>query len=266
MSGFPNSKAYPWALTGVFAALHLVITLIPFSLAFGGGEISFGLISAPIVGFLLGPVFGTLAVIIGSILAMSIDINIAVLGPFTVIATAAGALSAGMIRCKKPAAVPLIYLIVIPVYLMSPIGAIVPEFVWFHVVGLLLSLIFLIPKVSTKLLDAMDLATKSKYVSGIFAIWLLSIVSVTLDQLVGSALAGYYFVAVGADVGFIATFFTMSLFVYPIERMIGSFIVTAVLFALGKVLVNSNLGIPITELNPLKLEDPTIDDLEDDYT
>lgn len=263
MSGFPNSKAYPWALTGVFAALHLVITLIPFSLAVGGGEISFGLISAPIVGFLLGPIFGTIAVIIGSIIAMFIDVQIAVIGPFTVLATAAGAFSAGMIRSRKVAIIPLLYLLAIPAFLLSPVGLLIPEFVWFHFIVLLLSFIFLIPKVSTKLLDAMELSNNANYAYGIFAIWLLSIVSVTLDQLVGSAMGGYYFVALGADAGFIAGFFSIVLFIYPIERLIGSLIVTVVLFALGKALVHSNLGLPITGLNPFKIDELSLDELEE---
>jgi len=46
------------ALLGIFTALHLVITLIPYSISLGGGAaISFGLVSAPILGFLLGPFY-----------------------------------------------------------------------------------------------------------------------------------------------------------------------------------------------------------------
>ncbi|MBE0526428.1 MAG: hypothetical protein IH631_05760, partial [Candidatus Thorarchaeota archaeon] len=85
MSGFSRSISYPWALTGIFGAVHFVITLIPFNIALGGGgEISFGLVSAPIIGFLLGPFFGVISVLIGSLLAIFINPGIAILGPLTV--------------------------------------------------------------------------------------------------------------------------------------------------------------------------------------
>ncbi|MFW9843899.1 MAG: hypothetical protein ACFFEV_04935, partial [Candidatus Thorarchaeota archaeon] len=107
MSNYTSSKAYPWALTGIFAAVHLVITLIPFSLSVGGGgEISYGLVSAPIIGFLLGPFFGVLAVVIGSLIAMSINPLIAILGPLTVLATAAGAYAAGAMRTRIRVSIP----------------------------------------------------------------------------------------------------------------------------------------------------------------
>jgi len=256
LSGFPNSKAYPWALSGIFAAFHLVITLIPFNIGFGGGSISFGLISAPILGFLLGPIFGTISVVIGSLIAMSINVDIAILGPFTVLATGAGAFAAGMIRSRKAIVVPIIFATAIPLYLVGPIGVIVPEFVWFHVIALVLSLFFLIPKISKGLNEAMEFPENSNILVSTFAIWLLSIVAVTLDQAVGSAIGGYYFInLLGYDAGFMAGYFTAAMFVYPIERLFGSLLVTGILVALGKILSKVNFGLPLTTLNPFKLEE-----------
>ena len=135
MSGLKNSMAYPWALTGIFAAVHLVITLIPFTIAIGGGgSISFGMVSAPIIGFLLGPFFGVIAVVIGSILAMFINSSIAILGPFTVLATAAGAFAAGAMRTKIRITVPIIFIVAFGIYLASPVGVAVPLFIWFHLI------------------------------------------------------------------------------------------------------------------------------------
>ncbi|MHA1577889.1 MAG: hypothetical protein ACTSU3_11055 [Candidatus Thorarchaeota archaeon] len=256
MSGFPNSKAYPWALSGIFAAFHLIITLIPFNIGFGGGSISFGLISAPILGFLLGPIFGVISVVIGSLIAMMINVDIAILGPFTVIATGAGAFAAGMIRSKKAFVVPVIFAIVIPLYLINPIGVLVPEFVWFHVIAFVLSLLFIIPKLSKGLNEAMEFSENSNVLVSTFAIWLLSIVAVTLDQAVGSAIGGYYFVSLlGLDAGFMSTFFTASMFVYPVERLFGSLLVTVILVGLGKVLSRSDFGLPLTSLNPFQIQE-----------
>ncbi|MFW9800730.1 MAG: hypothetical protein ACFFD9_09855, partial [Candidatus Thorarchaeota archaeon] len=101
MSDFRRSGAYPWALTGIFAAVHLVITLIPYSLSVSGtGVISFGMISASIVGYLLGPFFGTVSVLIGSYLGIFINPEVALLGLTTPIATATGALAAGLLRVR----------------------------------------------------------------------------------------------------------------------------------------------------------------------
>lgn len=262
MSGFPNSKAYPWALSGIFAAFHLVITLIPFNIGFGGGSISFGLISAPILGFLLGPIFGTISVVIGSIIAMSINVDIAILGPFTVIATGAGAFAAGMIRSKKAFVVPVIFATAIPLYLINPIGFLVPEFVWFHVVTLVLSLLFLIPKLSKALNESLEFSENSNIVVSTFAIWLLCLVAVTLDQAVGSAIGGYYFInLLGYDAGFMAGFFTAAMFIYPVERLAGSFLAAIVLVALGKVLSKSDFGLPLTSLNPFKLEELSAEEI-----
>ncbi len=258
LSGLPNSKAYPWALTGVFAALHLVITLIPFTLAFGGGQISFGMISAPLVGFLLGPFFGPIAALIGSIIAIFINAELAAIGPFTVLATASGALGAGLLRSRKPIGVPLIFLMSMAMYLVSPIGVLVPSFIWFHVVAFCLSLIFLVPSVSTTLLNGLEFKKESNLAISAIAIWMLSIIAVTLDQAVGSALGPYYFVYVlGADAAFIGGFFEFAIVLYAIERLIGSILLAALLFALGNILVNSNLGLPITSLTPFGYEELT---------
>ncbi|TFG14770.1 hypothetical protein EU537_02190 [Candidatus Thorarchaeota archaeon] len=255
MSNFPQSRAYPWALIGVFAALHLVITLVPYNIAFGGGEISFGMVSAPLVGFLLGPFFGTIAVIIGSVIAMLLHVEIAVMGPFTVLATAAGAFAAGMIRSKKPRVVPILYLISIVVYLISPIGILVPEYTWFHGVAFLFSILFVSPRVSNILQESFE-PKQGKTRVFVASIWLLSIVSITMDQAVGSAIGPYYFVVLlGNDAAAFAGFFEFALLLYPIERLIGSLILTIVLVPLTDVLSQSNLGIPITSLNPLQYEE-----------
>ena len=64
MSNFTRSGAYPWALVGVFAAVQLVMTAFPITFAIGvGGILSLGLVAAPIIGYLLGPFFGTISVL-----------------------------------------------------------------------------------------------------------------------------------------------------------------------------------------------------------
>jgi hypothetical protein len=245
------------ALLGIFTAVHLVITLIPYSLSFaGGGSISFGLLSAPILGFLLGPFYGGVAAILGSLIAMGLEPTIAVIGPFTLIATAAGAFSAGAFRTNLRYAIPSLFAIDMLAYLLSPIGLLVPMFIWFHFVIFLVSLLFVIPKVSMKLIESLQFRPQSNQVLGILAAWVLGIVSTTFDQATGSALGPYYFVwLLGVPASTIAGYFDLAIFVYPVERLIGSFMIAAVVVALGNALSRSNFALPLTSAGVTVLEE-----------
>ncbi|MGD9396825.1 MAG: hypothetical protein PVJ05_10390 [Candidatus Thorarchaeota archaeon] len=255
MSKYTQSVAYPWALTGIFAAVHLVITLIPYSIGVGGGgEISFGLVSAPVVGFILGPFFGVIAVLIGSVLAMFINPGIAIIGPFTAIATAAGAYAAGAMRTKLRVTIPVLYLAAIGMFLLSPIGLLVPQFLLFHFIVFLLSLIFFVPGFSRMLMEALKLERSFNRWAGFASMWLLSIVAVTLDNVVGSAMGAYYFIAAFAmDPAALAGLFALGIPVIPVERIIGSVIVALLLAALAEVLVRANFGLPLSRVGNYEL-------------
>jgi hypothetical protein len=242
LSDFRRSGAYPWALTGIFAAVHLVITLIPFSLSVSGtGAISFGMISASIVGYLLGPFFGTISVLIGSYLGIFINTEIALLGIATPIATAAGALAAGLLRVRKPIFIPIIYVAAMILYLISPIGLLVPELLWFHVIVFILSFLFLVPKISERIFDELEM----KKTITARALFLFALVAVTLDQIVGSAIGTYYLVFVaGFDVSLVSTWYVAAVFIYPVERILGSIIIVFILKALVESLSTAYFDLP----------------------
>jgi hypothetical protein len=253
MSGFTKSIAYPWALTGIFAAVHLVITLIPFNFSLGGaGEISFGLVSAPIIGFLLGPFFGVLAVLIGSLIAMSINPLIAVLGPLTVLATASGAFAAGAMRTKIRISVPVIFILAMAIYLLSPVGAAVPVFIWFHIIAFILSLLFIIPRISTILIDPLELRVGTNRGRMFVSIWLFSLIAVTLDQVVGSAIGGWYLPPI-LGLGVIVGYFEGFVLLYPIERIVGSIIIALVIYALVVGLSRADYGLPLSRVGGFEL-------------
>ncbi len=152
-----DSPSYRIALTSMFAALHFTLTMIPAVPAAGtGGIISLGMVSAAVSGFLLGPIVGTISVLIGSYVAMFANAELMVLGLFTPIATAAGALAAGFIRIRKPIGVLVIYLMAVVLYILSPIGILGIGFLWFHLFGLVLALIIAVPMISTKFLDYLN--------------------------------------------------------------------------------------------------------------
>jgi hypothetical protein len=251
--GFSRSVAYPWALTGIFAAVHWVITLIPFNLSIGGGgEISFGLVSAPIVGFLLGPFFGVIAVLIGSLLAISINPLIAVLGPLTILATASGAFAAGAMRTKIRFVIPLMFIVAMGVYLISPVGVAVPAFIWFHIIAFLLSLLFVIPSISTKLISPLNLEINTDRWMMFVSIWIFCLVAVTLDQVTGSAIGGWYLPPIwGLPV--MVGYFEFAILLYAFERIVASLIVAVVVFALVDILAKADYGLPLSRIGSFEL-------------
>ncbi|MFW9926595.1 MAG: hypothetical protein ACFFDM_07515 [Candidatus Thorarchaeota archaeon] len=255
MSISSRSAAYPWALTGVFAAVHLIITLIPYNIAIGGeGAISFGLISAPIVGFLLGPFFGVIAVLIGSAIAMFINPALALIGPFTAIATAAGAFGAGALRTRWRFTIPVAYLIFMGLYLVGPIGLLLPQFLVFQFAVFLLSLVFVIPRVSKLFLEPFRRTRDFNRVFGIFSIWSLSIVAVTLDHVFGLAVGVFWFnIALAVPPATIVVWFAPALLIIPIERIVGSVIVALILTALVEILARNDFNLPLSRIGSYEL-------------
>ncbi|MGY5875752.1 MAG: hypothetical protein RTU30_08400 [Candidatus Thorarchaeota archaeon] len=248
MSQITSSYSYIWALVGVFAAFHFTLTMIPVIPIAGlsGGFISLGLVSAPLAGFILGPLYGVISVFIGSFLAISANPALAAIGPLTPIATAAGALIAGLIRARKPFVIPLIYIIGIAIYLIGPLAQIGITFIWFHIVTLGISLIFVIPKVSKSLLDALNFSGESNPAIVMFASWLLAIVAIVGDHVIGSSLGTHYYaVTFGLTPDVLWGFFAPIVFVYPIERLIASLGCAALLFAIGYTLAKEFIGIPL---------------------
>lgn len=247
MSGFKQSSAYPWALTGIFSAVHLVITLIPYNVSVGGGEISFGLVSSPIIGFLLGPFYGVISVLLGSTLALFINPAIAVLGPFTLLATAAGAFVTGAMRTKDKVIIPILFIISFGIYLVSPIGLALPSFIWFHLIVFAISVLFVIPKLHNTLVRPLNLESDIVIWKRFGSIWLFSLIAVTLDQLVGSAIGGWYFILLGSEFGLILGYYQLVIIVYAIERIIGSIFVALIIFALIEILSKVDYGLPLSE-------------------
>jgi hypothetical protein len=223
-----------------------VIALIPYSIAIGvDGALSFGMVTGPLIGYLLGPFFGPVSVLIGSYLAGFINPGIMVLGPFTPIATATGALAAGLIRVGKPYFVPIIYMVAIGLFLVGPLGVLLPVFVWFHLICLALSFLFVLPKLSGILKEGIELKPGFNPVVGFIGIWLLSIVTLVADQAMGSMIGVFYLVyGLGLEADMVAGFYVVITYVYPIERLVASIILAIVAFALGSTLAKTYFDLP----------------------
>lgn len=244
MLSIARSSTFYWALVGVFAALHLVMTMLPlFLLASGEGFISLGLVTAVVIGFLLGPVYGAFSVFIGSALGVFIFNVGGILGPIIpVVAPTAGALIAGSLRTEKTIVVILIYSLSITAYLVSPIGGMAYIYIWLHLVAMLLAVLFILPKTKQWLRKEMHYERMNPEYN-FLTLWLLSFIALLADSVVGGSLGVYYFVyALNYTPELVAGWFTGVAFIYPLERIAVTFVITSVLLAIIKTVAGSEIG------------------------
>ncbi|MEM2111047.1 MAG: hypothetical protein QXX08_04110, partial [Candidatus Bathyarchaeia archaeon] len=83
------------ALIVVFASLQAILSIFPFTITIGvSGQITLALIGGPLIGILLGPFIGGLAVLIGSFVGLFLNPSGAIFGAFSVIPPFLGAIGA----------------------------------------------------------------------------------------------------------------------------------------------------------------------------
>ncbi len=238
-----RSISVHWALTGVFAAFHLVISLIPYSIVLGtSGIISLGLISGPLIGFLLGPIYGSISVLMGSYLAILFNPAVAVIGPFTPLATGAGALAAGGLRTGRVLPVLTVYLASLVAFLVGPLWGIAYPFLLPHIASLSITVILLHPNPTSRM--PWKIGNNTNGLSEGLKIYPLSFVAVMVDNAVGNSFAAMYFVyIIGADVTAMAGVFLGVLFLYPVERLIAAFIVASLYVAVTAAMMQTDIDL-----------------------
>jgi hypothetical protein len=249
MSGFAKSVAYPWALTGIFGAFHLVLTFIPFSvLGMGGGFLTWGMVSAGIVGFFLGPFYGTISVLVGSLIGTGIFNLGGILGPIVpILAPTAGAFAAGALRIGRVRELALVFLIAIIAYVIGPIGISGFGFIWLHLVTFVIIVILLVPMIYNKLRESISFEKGKDTALTPVTIFLFSFIALLTDHIVGNSATIYYFFYFGAtDAATLLTWWLPITFVYPIERLLATFFLWAVLIAAGEAIAQTGFELPTT--------------------
>jgi hypothetical protein len=249
LSGFTKSGAYPWALTGIFGAFHLVLTFIPYSvLGMGGGFLTWGMVSAPIVGFLLGPFYGTIAVFAGSLIGTGIFNLGGVLGPIVpVLAPTAGAFAAGALRTGRVRELVLVFLISIIGYIVGPIGIPAFMFIWLHLITFILLIILLVPGVYGRLKEAVTFERGRTLTLMPIAIFLFSFIALLTDHIVGNTVTVYYLHYFGAmDVPTLIGIWVPITFVYPVERIVATIILAVIVIAASEAIVQTGLELPVS--------------------
>ncbi len=266
MSTTTNSKAYPWALTGIFAAFHFVLSVIPYSvLGTGGGFITWGMVSAPIVGFLLGPFYGVVSTGIGSFLMILIFPENAAFSFLTPLSPILSALVAGSVRKGETTLIPLIYLLTLIGYIVSPVGAYAYQFVWLHLIMCIASFIFVVPRVAKVFQKEIQFSKERNYVLGIIVVWFVSFIAVLMDNMLGSMIFAYWAVAAGwFPLNELVIIFQSMAFVYPFERIIASIIVAVAIFAVGNTLAATYFDLPSSPISKREMRELTPEEIDQD--
>ena len=249
MSSFTKSVAYPWALTGIFGAFHLVLTFLPYSvLGTGGGFLTWGMVSAPIVGFLLGPFYGTIAVLAGSLVGTGIFNLGGILGPIVpVLAPTAGAFAAGALRTGRVRELVVVFLIAMVGYIIGPIGIPAFLFIWLHLIAFFLLLILLVPSIYNRLKESVSFERSRDLKIMPVAIFLFSFIALLTDHMVGTTAGVYYFHSILAmDVPTLVGIWLSIIFVYPVERIIATFVLTIILIAVSEAIVQTGFELPVS--------------------
>ncbi|MCF2136144.1 MAG: hypothetical protein K9W43_02800 [Candidatus Thorarchaeota archaeon] len=231
-----RSATEKWSFIGIFAAIQVVATIMPYSVAIGAeGTISIGLITAPLIGILLGPYAGTIAVGIGSLLGIWVSPLSGIMGIFTPLATISGAFVAGAIRSGKGLYVPLIYFAGVIGFLFSPIGSLAYSYLWLHIVTLYLLILLVSPTVTDFFKTTFDKAEDSYRL--VIAVAFTCFFAVMTDHIVGSTIAAFYFnIVYNMAPNVLASIFIGVALVYPIERIIATVILTFVVIGVLKAI------------------------------
>jgi len=248
-------NTYSWALASIFGAIQFVIVVLPFKIAVGvlSSYLPLYLISASVIGYLLGPRYGTAAVFIGTLIGgifypLFTEPTFGGLRYFIAIAPTSGAFVAGLIKTKRFARVPVVYFVAILAMvvfsvIVKPLASTTFIFLWFHLVAFISTLPFFFQRFRNRFANGLDLFPSMKSMLGGLAIWYLLFTSMMVSRLFELALQTNYFAVFVLLTGpeyssimivfldsYFSSFFSSIIFVYPIETILASIIGWVIIF------------------------------------
>jgi hypothetical protein len=211
----------------VFAALHAVFSIFPIGFTLGvQGQITFGVIIAPMIGILLGPYKGGLAVLLGSCIGMSLNPGGAIFGPLSFIPPFLGSFGTGCVKIKKGYWAGAAILASTIVFYANPSGRESFFYPWLHIVALIISIS---PLAKIARFNLNSNTTKSNLT---FSIIISAFIGILTDHISGSAIAIWYFPFLTSEI------WNTIMFIYPFERIIyiilTSLMVTPLFYVLKK--------------------------------
>lgn len=211
----PHLTARQVSAIAIFAAIQAVVTVIPFSIAIGvSGSITLGVVTAPLIGLLLGPLTGGFSVLVGALIGLFLNPTGAIFGILTPLPAALGALAAGFIRKGRGYVPAMMILLCVGAFYLHPFGRAAMFYPWLNVVAMILAFS-----------PVANLAANYFASNGLkkitFAVAIAGFVGTMTDHTFGSALAIWYY-NLPADI------WNLVMYIYPVERIITVAIVTVV--------------------------------------
>jgi len=206
------------ALTAVFAALQAVLGLLPFTIPVGvSGQITFGVVGGPLIGILLGPFLGGVAVLTGSLIGIFLNPGGAIFGILTVLPSSLGALGAGSMKLKRGSLIPgAIILASVLVFYAHPYGREAALYPWLHIIAIIIAFSPL-AKIGASTFSSPNVKRAS------LGIPMAAFVGTLTDHIFGSALAIWYFSPfLTPDI------WNFILFIYPLERIVAVVLVSII--------------------------------------
>lgn len=232
---FPSARDI--ALTSCFAALYVVFSVWNLFPVVGvqGRFINAAVITAPLMGMILGPFYGVLSITIGGVASAFLS-PFGVFGPLSFLPHAAAAFASGMLTAKKQAVCAISYFLLFVVFARFPSSgpaSLWPFMLWLDFIGL----IVLTSPLQTKATKYLNEKTCSFHLGlGVFATCL----SATLfGHIVGCILFEILYWPMSIE-WWRATWQTLT-FIYPIERIMIVVVATVVGTTLIKALKSTTL-------------------------
>ncbi len=227
------------ALVAVFAALQAVLSSLPYTISIGvSGQITLGVIGVPIIGILLGPYLGGLAVLIGSTIGIFTNPAGAIFGPFSVLPPTIGSVAAGFCVRKKSYVAGIMILVSILVFYAHPYGREAFLYPWLHIIAMAAAFAFAAVTVRWH-----SVFSDFKKVGAVIPLFVF--ISTLTDHISGSALAIWYFNPILTPDAW-----NLVMFVYPFERVavvvLASLITVPLYYALQKAGLLSLYGLRTT--------------------
>ena len=197
------------ALIAVFASLQAGLSSLPYTISIGvSGQITLGVIGASLIGIVIGPLLGGLAVLIGSFIGVFINPAGAIFGVLSVLPPTLGALSAGFMMLKRGYVPGTVILASVLVFYAHPFGREVLLYPFLDITAMIVAFVF-----STRMAVWSSQPLDIKKLS--LGVPVAAFVGTLTDHMFGSGLAIWYF-----NPALTPEIWSFVMFVYPIERIV----------------------------------------------
>ncbi|MCK5389925.1 MAG: hypothetical protein KAJ36_05515, partial [Candidatus Thorarchaeota archaeon] len=153
----------------------------------------------------------------------------------------------GALRTGRIKELFVIFLIAIVGFIIGPIGIPAFMFIWLHLITLVIITILLVPRFMNALKNAVTFEKGRNLKLMPVAIILFSFIALLTDHIVGNTVTVFYFHYILAmDAPTLVGFWLPITFVYPVERLLATVILSLIVIAAEEAIVQTGLELPLS--------------------